>query len=190
MLRRLARRLLRDEIDERIAEARGKGFDEGHAEGENEGLMQGFEDGQREERRKVLVEIADVVKQLLQSGHMCFLPFRAQSDQPLSFVRPKEPFHLLAAEVQMSDAPVLAEPVNRALLENEPEYCERLGMSPEAIQATIDPEAWARARAIDQFLPKLARMIDAKMSDREAVPGMPGRRRYTVAVSVQQAEEL
>ena len=132
----------------------------------------------------------DMVRSLLQSGHMCFLPFRAQSDQPLSFVRPKEPFHLLAAEVQMSDAPVLAEPVNRALLENEPEYCERLGMSPEALSGADRPRGWARARAVEQLLPKLARLIDAKMTDREAVKGLPGRRRYTVAVSVQQAEEL
>ena len=128
MLRRLARWLLRDEIN--------KGHAEWWLKGHHEGLGAG--------RIAAMDSTVDMVRSLLQSGHMCFLPFK-QENHPVSFVRPKEPFHLLAAEVQMSDAPVLAEPVNRALLENEPEYCERLGMSPEAIQATIDPVRWARA---------------------------------------------
>ena len=154
MLRRLARWLLREEI----AEEHSRGWLKGHHEGLEAGRIDAMD------------STVDTVRSLLQSGHMCFLPFRAQSDQPLSFVRPKEPFHLLAAEVQMSEQP----------------SCE----TASEVAATLSPEAWARARAVEQLLPKLARMLDAKMTDREAVKGLPGRRRYTVAISVQQAEEL
>jgi len=185
VIRRIARWLLRRELDERIAKEREVAWDEGHAEGTNEGWMTGFDEGTASGRAEALEHIADTVRSLLKSGHMTFLS-RSDGDMPVAFTRPREPFHQLATEVQMSDAPVLAEPVNHKLLESNPDWCERMGLDPEAIQATLSSEAWAKARAIDQLLPKLTRLIDAKMSDREVVPG---RRRYLVAVSVQHTDE-
>lgn len=182
MLERIVRWLLPGTVTRLEGAAREAGYAAGR--------QQGSEDSRLEAHADAMRDLAGHVKRLLDSGHVCFLPYRHGADAPVAFTRPREPFHLLAAEVQMSEQPKLDPTANVQLLRGEPDWCERIGADPEMIQAAMQPEAWARARAIDQILPKLVRLIDAKVTDREAVPGMPGRRRYTVAVSVQRAEEL
>ncbi len=187
MFKRLARWILRDELHEREAETefRMHDWNEGHAEGEDEGWKRGFEDGKVSGMNESWEHIAEAVESLLKSGTMRLLPGRGVDDEPTCFVRPREPFHVIAAEVQLSDAPALDDP-NLTLLETDPDWCERMGITATQIQATLHPEEWARCRAIDRLLPKLARLIDAKLTGREVVPG---RMRYLVAVSVQEAKE-
>jgi len=189
MFKRLARWILREELHERETEFRMHAWNEGHAEGEDAGWKRGFDTGFDAGKREGLNEswehIAEAVESLLKSGTMRLLAGRGVDDEPTCFVRPREPFHVLAAEVQLSDAPALDDP-NLTLLETDPDWCERMGITATQIQATLHPEEWARCHAIDRLLPKLARLIAAKLTERAVVPG---RMRYTVAVSVQETKE-